>query len=163
MILLGVGFGWIGIVLERTRQQKRIVESLAEFGTLAEYRYGYAVKLWWLGLGIRGHGPCDEDLAKLKGLPELKVLVLNGDNLTDNGLSHLGQMTRIERLGLVSGRVTDAGLEHFKGLRNLEYLELYLPHVTEEGIEELEKALPNCTINWRASKMIPRMESRDRI
>jgi len=116
----------------------------------------------------------DVDLAHVKGLERLKYLNLSGTRVTDGGLQHLSGLTRLEvlrlsctpitddgledlkrlteltHLHLTCTQITDAGLEHLTGLTKLKYLFLDGTPVTDKSIEELEKALPNCHIDWQA-------------
>ena len=66
----------------------------------------------------------DGDLAQLKGLTNLEVLILSGTRVTDAGLAHLKELSKMKRLWLNQTRVTDAGLEHLEHLSRLERLSL---------------------------------------
>ncbi len=46
--------------------------------------------------------------------------------------------------------VTDAGLAHLAGLTALKELDLTRTDVTDVGVAELQKALPNCSIETQA-------------
>ena len=65
---------------------------------------------------------------------------------------HLKGLTNLRILILLNPQITDAGLVHLKGLTNLR--ELYLSSVegvdsqiTDAGIADLQKALPNCEMD----------------
>jgi hypothetical protein len=73
--------------------------------------------------------------------------VLIGTRVTDAGLEHLKGLTDLKILLLVGTPVTDAGLDHLKGLAKLEFVNLSGTQVTEKGIEELQKALPDLSIH----------------
>lgn len=67
-------------------------------------------------------------------------------------MEHLKGLTNLVNLYLSSTQVSDAGLEHLKGLTNLVRLELKMTNVTATGIVDLQKALPNCKIDWDGAK-----------
>ena len=90
----------------------------------------------------------DADLEHLKGLTKLEVLSLSFTQVTDAGLMHLKRMTALQELDLSYTIVSDAGLEHLKGLTKLRFLILVPTTVTPEGIKKLQRALPNCVINY---------------
>ncbi|MFP6610941.1 MAG: hypothetical protein VB835_01430, partial [Pirellulales bacterium] len=70
----------------------------------------------------------DAGLEHLKGLTELKELLLYNTKITDAGLEHLKGLTNLELLIIRHTQVTDAGLEHLKGLTELEVLDLSDTH-----------------------------------
>jgi selenocysteine-specific translation elongation factor len=51
----------------------------------------------------------------------------------------------LQSLDLSGIKVTDAGLKALKELKNLQVLDI--DRITDEGVEDLQKALPNLTIN----------------
>ena len=89
----------------------------------------------------------DADLLHLKGMTDLKQLVLLGTTVTDAGLAHLKGLKKLENLNLAATKVTDAGLVHLKGLTNLTTLSLADTAVTDAGVKQLQQALPNCKIS----------------
>jgi hypothetical protein len=89
----------------------------------------------------------DAGLEQLKGLSQLKELLLNGTKITDAGLEQFQGLSQLKELSLGGTKVTDAGLEHIKGLNQLRVLVYGGSHVTNEGVNKLHQALPNCTIS----------------
>ncbi|MHC4180993.1 MAG: hypothetical protein ACYSWU_26135 [Planctomycetota bacterium] len=69
--------------------------------------------------------------------------------ITDEGLHHLSALTDVEVLVLQGSCISDEGLKHLEGLKSLRRLWLACPQVTAEGVERLQKALPNCAIEYR--------------
>src|SRR5436190_15033492 len=59
----------------------------------------------------------DDDLALLKHLPQLEVLVLSDTPITDRGLEHLKDLSQLRALRLDGTRISDAGLKHLAGLK----------------------------------------------
>jgi len=89
----------------------------------------------------------DAGLVHLQGLA-LRELSVEGSRVTDAGLILLQEQTGLEYLNLGDTAVTDAGLDHLKALPQLGYLNLGGTRVTAVGVAELQKALPNCRIDW---------------
>lgn len=135
-------------MLERTRQQKRVLEHFEKNGPAVTWRHGYVVKLELHPRLRTVPVVTDTELRYLRGLRGLEELSLSGTGITDAGVSHLKGLTNLTRLYLFDTGITDAGLPHLRGLTNLEYLGLTGTHVTSEGMEELRRALPNCEIVW---------------
>ena len=88
----------------------------------------------------------DDDLAHLRGLPNLESLEIHSPDITDAGLEHLKTLTTLKELNLHSTNVTDAGLEHLIGLTGLKTLNLHGTKIKPEGVDKLKQALPQCKI-----------------
>jgi Leucine Rich repeat len=98
-------------------------------------------------LGLQGANVTDAGLAHLTGLSRLNELNLNGTQITDAGLAHLKGLSELSTLRLPYTQITDAGLVHLKGLAKLSELWLNGTQVTDAGVKDLQRALPNLTIN----------------
>jgi len=82
-------------------------------------------------------------------LNEVKELILSGTKLTDEGLEEVTKLSNLTRLSLqVNKGITDEGLKEVAKLTQLKKVQLYATKVTAEGVNELQKALPECTIDW---------------
>jgi hypothetical protein len=82
-------------------------------------------------------------------LKKVKELILSGTKLTDEGLKEVTKLSNLSRLSLqVNNGITDEGLKEVTKLTQLERVQLYATKVTAEGVDELQKALPECTIDW---------------
>ena len=81
----------------------------------------------------------DADMEHVKSLPRLKMLRLNGANVTDIGLQHLAVLTDLEELSLNRTQVGDAGLEHVQGLTQLRRLNLYATNISDSGLKYLKR------------------------
>ena len=90
----------------------------------------------------------DKGLVHLQRLTRLQHLNLDDTLITDAGLIHLQRLTRMQRLFLSDNKISNAGLVHIKGMSELEILYLNSTQVTAAGFAELQKALPNCRINY---------------
>ena len=62
---------------------------------------------------------------------------------------YLKGLTGMRDLDLARATVTDAGLMNLRQMTKLEKLDLTGTKVTDEGVKELQKALPNCQIQWK--------------
>jgi F-box/leucine-rich repeat protein 14 len=89
-----------------------------------------------------GKGLTDAGAANLKGLTELRELILESTQITDAALDSLAPMQHLEKLDLSScAQITDAGLAKLKGLKTLKKLELRYLGITDAGLASL-KELP---------------------
>ena len=93
-------------------------------------------------LGLDG-GFNDAEIEQLRGLTRLEELqVIGADLLTEEGIANLSNLTNLKSLGL-SCPVTDKGLSHLSGLRNLETLSLLCmgPHGEAENYRDGSKPI----------------------
>jgi hypothetical protein len=60
--------------------------------------------------------------------------------VTDAGLAHLRGLTNLRMLVLIGTKLTDAGLEHLKGLTNLEGLVLEQQRGSNKGGNKGDKS-----------------------
>lgn len=90
----------------------------------------------------------DDDLSKLKALPEIKELVFWKNDLSDEGLVHLADMENIESLTVHLASVTDDGLKHLRGLKKLRFLHLDGVNVTGEGFTHLAHLPELRQVRW---------------
>jgi hypothetical protein len=92
-----------------------------------------------LGLVISSAQATNADLANLKDLTTLKVLVLNDNpGVTDLGLAHLKGLTNLEELTLIDLGISDAGLVHLVGVRKLHTLHASCPMLGDAGMTHLQ-------------------------
>jgi len=141
--------------------------------------YGFLVPVHGLRkLSLANAGLNDAALANLPKLPALKRLVLDGNEIRGTGLVHLSpgapgelidlslgcpslgdlfaknlaELKQIKRLSLAGSGLSDAGIKHLAGQTNLESLDLRRTKASAAGIAELQKALPECQIEWDGEK-----------
>lgn len=101
------------------------------------------LSLTWLNLA--NTSITDSGLEKIKGLHQLKALVINGTKITDSGLIHLKHLTKLSSLWIGNTRVTDQGLAHLSSLP-LRILELDRLKVSDAGLIHIKK-LPLKVLN----------------
>jgi serine/threonine protein kinase/Leucine-rich repeat (LRR) protein len=80
----------------------------------------------------------DDNIEKLKDLPNLVSLNVPGTRVGDSGLSRLKGLPKLSQLHLGDTKVTDAGLVHLKGLTNLTSILLNGLQVTDAGLQHLK-------------------------
>ncbi|HEX3869882.1 MAG TPA: hypothetical protein VHV77_05580 [Pirellulales bacterium] len=86
--------------------------------------------------------------AAICDLKTFNKLLVSGCRLKDDDLASLSRHTELVELHLSHDKVTDAGLRHLEPLTALTTLMLNSTEVTAAGIAKLQKALPNCKIEW---------------
>jgi len=79
----------------------------------------------------------DEDLAAMRGVPDLRTLSLRGTLITDEGLAQLRRFEKLRSLSLMSTGVGDAGLKHLESLTALDDLDLDRTAITDAGLAHL--------------------------
>lgn len=86
-------------------------------------------------------GVTDDDLARLRFIPELEQLSLY--NIGDEALRHVTHLHSIEGLGVYSEKVTDACLEHVRRLVTLRSIDFQgASNVSTAAFREAVAALP---------------------
>lgn len=89
---------------------------------------------------IKNDLPADDVLSSLVGMANLKVLLLQGKQATDQGLKHLGQLISLEELVIWdASQVTDIGIGHLESLRNLRYIHIGNSKMSDRGLASLAK------------------------
>ena len=87
-------------------------------------------------------------LLELATFPKLGSLNLSGAKITDGSAKNIGQIKGLTTLILGFQDFTDSGLKQLESLERLTSLKLTETKVTASGIAALQKALPNCKIEW---------------
>ncbi|MBW3597576.1 MAG: protein kinase, partial [Planctomycetes bacterium] len=85
----------------------------------------------------RGLAWDDNDLAILRGVPDLSALDLNRSRITDAGLADIAHLTGLEYLILSYTDVTNAGLAHLREMTQMEILFFVATEVGDAGLAEL--------------------------
>jgi hypothetical protein len=92
---------------------------------------------------LDGKGVNDSLLADFAGLSSVGELRLQNTNVTDAGLAHLAGLADLQFLWVDKANVTDAGLSSLVKLKKLEILNLNgNPGVTDKGVHFLSLNLP---------------------
>lgn len=93
-------------------------------------------------------GDLNAGLGSLAKLPQLEVLHLGNDKITDQGLMLMAKATKLKELSLpMNPNITDAGLLSLKSIKTLTVVKVdKKSKVTPQGIAQLQKAVPNCKV-----------------
>jgi hypothetical protein len=126
--------------------ERRAAQSIAELETLGaqivrgENFNGFSLEEYIesieIGPDFRGS---EQDLRRLKWLPETKVLMFVGPRATDGWLKHAAAMERLSELHLYEAATTDAGLATLANHASLTEIGLYYTPLTDEGLAHLQK------------------------
>jgi hypothetical protein len=113
--------------------------------TLRELRHLPAVRR----LFIEGAAITNRGLGSVNALPNLRRLYIhNCSSVDDDSMACLAGIGTLEELEIGNAHVTDAGLRQLKGMSRLRRLSFDRTDVTEAGIADLQRALPNCQIDY---------------
>ncbi|MEO2050107.1 MAG: SHD1 domain-containing protein [Pirellulales bacterium] len=87
-------------------------------------------------------------LVYLKGMTKLELLDLMETKVSNAGLVHLKELTGLKDLRLIHVNISDAGLVHLKMMTKLEKLVLAgNRQLSGDGVSNLKAALPHCEIS----------------
>jgi len=99
--------------------------------------------------GVRG----GSGLVHLRNLPNLRVLGVYGDELSDTAIHNLRGLKHLERL-IIGGPITDEALPALQGMERLEELIVYFNEsVTEESLQDLQTHLPKAVIRLNTGRV----------
>jgi hypothetical protein len=88
----------------------------------------------------------DTDLLHLRDLPDLELVYLSGEHITDVGIRELRHLQQLTDLWLSHTAVTDDGISCLRDLSQLRNLALTSPIITDGGIQDLQKVCPQLAI-----------------
>lgn len=141
-------FAWVGVRLQRARENRAGQAAVREAVATFERAYGKGY-VWFACEGESSPIWLEREFGD-PGIPDLPVGVTLDTDLNDNTieqLAALANLTPLRYLYFTGTNVTATSLEYLEGLTTLKQLAFYDTKVTDEGIEKLQKALPNCEIS----------------
>ncbi len=80
----------------------------------------------------------NDGLAPLATLPQLRLLSISGDRITDGALRHVQAISTLEVL-VLNGNFTDEAIEAISPLQQLQQLDLTQSHITDAGLTHVAK------------------------
>lgn len=82
----------------------------------------------------------DEAIAWLPSFPRLRVLLLQGNQISDESMTHLAALKSLECLMMWDANgVSDIGTAHLHGLKHLKYIHLSEAKITDRSLEMFSK------------------------
>ncbi len=85
----------------------------------------------------------DEELGLIVHIPELKIVKILTDKITDTGIRHLSCLSAPESICVYSRSVTDRCLDYFSGLKTLKALDFQRsPNVSRDAYFSVISTLP---------------------
>lgn len=79
----------------------------------------------------------DEELAMVRDLEDLKILILDAGIISDAGMEPLSTLVNLVHLRIRNSLITDIGIKHLLGLENLRILNLPQANLTPDGMLSL--------------------------
>jgi Leucine-rich repeat (LRR) protein len=115
-----------------------------------EYLRRHPIEEQWSLLRIGRQNPIsDDDLARLRHLPELDHVQISSDRITDAGVEHLVYLPSMTHLGIFSAGITDACLRVIRTLRSLRSLDLQAsPNLSRAAVLAAVDAMPWLQDAW---------------
>ncbi len=102
-----------------------------------------------LYLQNRGDDICDDDLARLRHVPELRRLIVYSNRITDVGIRNLSPQFRLETLWIGSSLVTDTSIATISQLQSLRSLDLQnCGGLTNAAFDSMIAELPFLVESW---------------
>lgn len=149
MVVLCLGFGWLGDRIRRIVAERSAVPQIQAIGGRSIYgvtegaRHNFRTKLEDEMLYT-----IDEGLRNMLGVDHTFVNSVELDNtgVTDADLAILDGLSYLEYLTLSNTQITDAGLLHLYDFSYLQIVDVTNTQVTDEGVKKLEDVLPNCRV-----------------
>ena len=144
-LLVAVGMSWLTVEMRNERRQKAAAEEITKMGGRVESEPTWLAKLFRDDSLVRvtrvvlPKSTTDGDLAVLRDLSQLQVLMLQDTKVTGAGLVHLEGLSQLQGLDFFGSQVTDAGLVHLRWLRRLQLLGLQSTRITDAGLVHLEE------------------------
>lgn len=85
-------------------------------------------------------------LAFLKGMPGLKILILDDSEITDEAFKRIAGLRDLVCLQVAGSSVSDKSIPIILSLKNLKELHIHDSKISAAGAERIKKGLPACKI-----------------
>jgi hypothetical protein len=150
---------WLAIKIQTLRVELKVAEKIGDLGGHAFFDEEADAKppsrMFPRLNGVAFYARSrvrEADLALLRDIASLRELFLGSVPVGDRGLVAIRDLTTLEGLELSNVPVTDAGLRQLYGLTRLRWLAISDTRVTPSGVADLQKALPDCEIEYSATR-----------
>jgi Leucine Rich repeat len=104
----------------------------------------------------------DDDVAAIKPLKKLNILYLCSTKITDKALDHLLALPVLQTLYIEGTGLTDMGLATMQKIKGLKLVRLQATKITAKGVADLQRALPDCKVEWDGAPSAPAAVDPDR-
>ncbi len=136
-------------------RQRRALDEMIRLGALTipertqqiEYVYGLEIGDGWRGT--------DQDLRRLRWLPNLRQVVLTGDKVRDSWFEHVSQLVELNTLTVNRAPITAAAAGHLAPLQALKLLELKYVPIGDEAVNDLAKLAAMDTMKLYGTEISP--------
>lgn len=119
----------------------KVLDSLLAFEHLEE-------------LNLTGCDIGTDTVARLSNLSELRGLSLQWTSVADEHLRHLAVLPNLTVLAIGHTAVSDAAIPHLRKMQQLKVLFAEDTQLSQHGLSELERALPECRIQYRDDHIV---------
>lgn len=145
---LAVVFGYVGAVLDRSVDRRRVVDLVERLGGSATIPFTGSGEV---SIGLGHCEVTDRDVAELTPLllqlHSVDRICLNHTSITDRSLPYVANVGSVEVLLLRGTSVSDDGLLALSSLDQLGHLDVSGTRATQQGVDRLRAALPHCRIS----------------
>ena len=147
IVVLCLGFGWLGGKIRRIVSEKRAAPLIQAMG--GRILYGIVESPnFRTKLQDEMSYTADESLRKMLSIDHsfANWVDLDDTDVADEDFDVLDGLSYLEYLSLNNTQITDAGLPHLYKFEYLQIVDLRNTQVTTEGVDKLKLALPKCEI-----------------
>jgi len=143
VLLVAIGFSWIGTKIQRAARRWQTAGELQEAGFQIAYASEFPVINGIDDIGELFNQPGPSWLRNTLGFEPFEDIVFagvdssSGITISDDDLVILGKIDSVEMIDLSDSEVTNEGLRHLRKLPNLSYLELSNTKISDAGLEHL--------------------------
>ena len=147
--IVAIFFAWLGYRYREAQRARAIVSEMGGSVSIWNYwdhRWGQVTTVNLSQTEIN-----DRALARIASeVPGVRVLLVEGTRITDDGLVHLQKLHNLDVLFFSDTQISDRGLEHLQRLPNLTFLQAHRTSITDAGVAELKGALPDLEVYYTA-------------
>jgi hypothetical protein len=97
----------------------------------------------------------DHNVSGLLQIPSLEMISLSNTKITERGLQELANHPGLRKLELGGMKLTEKQVRAFLNFTELRSLSVTETGLTKDDIDLLQRALPNCRIEWDGGVIAP--------
>ena len=131
MFITAAAFGWLSVMVALTQGQRQAVAEIEKLGGQVYYDFQWDEDGQWAGRMEPSW------LRKLFG--NVRAVLGNATEITDDSLMHFSRLTMLETLDLTNTHITGSGFQHIQGLDSLKSIYLGNTNTNDAGLEHLKR------------------------